>query len=290
MYMKRYESIGELLIDYRAFNNLSQTSFADLLNVDTRTIQRWEKGQTLVKSEKEEEIVVKTLLPYQLVRNLNAAVVIPTFYDFRIRKYSLSEISNETPDALWFKKELGSKNNNIRTIDFNFDKKYLVKYFEFQKEVPNSILKAIEKSIKLLPELNLIITDDAGYYSGHSIVLPIKESTFLKMKNKEVREDELTENDVVPYQTQHPPIFYNYEISVDCNTNLYYMGREFLSFFKALKSKYIYGGYVFRHDTYKVNEQVGLKVVWEEAPRLDKSGIEIFPRFYEGTFEEYLKD
>lgn len=288
--MKRYESIGELLIDYRAFNNLSQTSFADLLNVDTRTIQRWEKGQTLVKSEKEEEIVVKTLLPYQLVRNLNAAVVIPTFYDFRIRKYSLSEISNETPDALWFKKELGSKNNNIRTIDFNFDKKYLVKYFEFQKEVPNSILKAIEKSIKLLPELNLIITDDAGYYSGHSIVLPIKESTFLKMKNKEVREDELTENDVVPYQTQHPPIFYNYEISVDCNTNLYYMGREFLSFFKALKSKYIYGGYVFRHDTYKVNEQVGLKVVWEEAPRLDKSGIEIFPRFYEGTFEEYLKD
>ena len=288
--MKRYESIGELLIDFRGFNNLSQTNFADLLNVDTRTIQRWERGQTLVKSDKEEEIVVKTLLPYQLVRNLNAAVVIPTFYDFRIRKYSLSEISNDTPDALWFKRELATKNKNIRTIDFNFDKKYLIKYLEFQKEVPRSILKAIEKGIELLPELNLIITDDAGYYSGHSIILPIKKSTFLKMKNKELREDELTESDIVPYQTQDPPIFYNYEISVDCNSNLYYMIREVLSFFKNFKSKYIYGGYVFRHDTYKMTQQVGLNVVWEEAPIIDKSGIEIFPRFYEGTFDEYLND
>ena len=288
--MKRYESIGELLIDYRAFNNLSQTDFADLIKVDTRTIQRWEKGQTLVKSEKEEEIVVKTQLPYQLVRNLNAAVVIPTFYDFRIRKYSLSELGNEVPDALWFKKELGSKNKNVRTIDFNFDKKYLIKYFEFQKEVPNSILKAIEKGIKLLPELNLIITDDAGYYSGHCIILPIKQSTFLKMKNKELREDELTESDIVPYQSQEIPVFYSYELSVDCNTNLYYMIREFLSFFKDIKSNYIYGGYVFRYDTYKMNEQAGLKLVWEEAPKIDKSGIEIFPRFYEGTFDEYLKD
>lgn len=288
--MKRYESIGELLIDYRDFNNISQGEFADLIQVDTRTIQRWESGQTLVKSDKEEEIVVKTLLPYQLVRNLNAAVVIPTFYDFRIRKYSLSELSNEVPDALWFKREFASKNKNIRKIDFDFDKKYLIKYFEFQKEVPTTILKAIEKSIDILPELNLIITDDAGYYSGHSVVLPIKETTFEKMKRKELREDELTESDVVDYKSQETPIFYNYEISIDCNTNLYYMVREFLAFFKDFNSNYIYGGYVFRYDTYKMNEQVGLNLVWEEPVRMDKNGIEIYPRFYEGNFDGFLKN
>ena len=288
--MKRYESIGELLIDYRAINNLSQTDFADKLNVDTRTVQRWEKGQTLVKSDKEEEIVVETLLPYQLVRNLNAAVVIPTFYDFRIRKYSLSEISNEVPDALWFKKELASRNKNIRTIDFSFDDKYLIKYLKFQKEVPSNILRAIEKSIDLLPKLNFIITDDAGYYSGHCIILPLKEATFLKMKNRELREDQLSENDIVSIENKETPIFYNYDIAADCNVNLFYMARELFSYFKKIKTKYVYGGYVFRHDTFKINEQLGLKVVWEDAPMIDKMGIEVFPRFYEGTFDKYIND
>ncbi|MFD1293740.1 helix-turn-helix domain-containing protein [Lutibacter holmesii] len=288
--MKRYESIGELLIDYRAINNLSQADFAEKLDVDTRTVQRWEKGQTLIKSDKEEEIVVKTLLPYQLVRNLNAAVVIPTFYDFRIRKYSLSEISNEVPDALWFKRDLGSKNKNIRTIDFSFDNTYLIKYLKFQKEVPKNILQAIEKAVGLLPELNFIITDNAGYYSGHSIILPLKEATFIKMKKQELREDQLCESDIVSNTHKETPIFYNYDIAADCNVNLYFMVREMLCFFKKLKTSYIYGGYVFRHDTFKINEQLGLKVVWEDEAIIDKMGIEIFPRFYEGTFVNYLNE
>lgn len=288
--MKRYESIGELLIDYRGFNNLSQVEFADLLNVDTRTIQRWESGRTLVKSEKEEEIVVNTLLPYQLVRNLNAVVVIPTFYDFRVRRYSLSEMSNEVPDAFWFKKELTIKNKNIRKIDFSFDSAYLVKYLKFQKEVPNTILKAIEKATKLLPELNFIITDDAGYYSGHSIILPIKEASFIKMKRKELKENELTENDIIDYKSIEIPIFYNYDIASDCNTNMYYMAREIIAFFKNIKGNYIYGGYVFRFDTHKLNEQLGLTVVWEEPARIDKMGIEIFPRFYEGNLKGFSKE
>lgn len=288
--MKRYESIGELLIDYRTIYNLSQAEFADKLNVDTRTIQRWEKGQTLVKSEKEEEIVVNTLLPYQLVRNLNAVVVIPTFYDFRIRKYSLTEITNEVPNAVWFKQELVSENKNIRSIDFNFDSKYLLKYLEFQKNVPVNLIKAIEKGINLLPELNFIMTDDAGYYSGHSIILPLKETSFLKMKNKELREEDLSESDVVSYKDKKTPIFYNYDISADCNSNYFYMVREILSFFKNLKVEYIYGGYAFRYDTFKVNEQMGLKVVWEDEPMIDKTGLEVFPRFYEGSFANFLND
>ena len=84
--MKKYNTIGELLIDYRSINRLSQAEFSAKLNVDIRTIQRWENNATLIKPEKEEDIVMETLLPYQLVRNLNASVPIPTFYDFRIRK------------------------------------------------------------------------------------------------------------------------------------------------------------------------------------------------------------
>lgn len=289
--MKRYESIGELLIDYREVNDLSQAEFADKINVDTRTIQRWERGETLVKSEKEEEIVVETFMPYQLIRNLNSAIVIPTYYDFRIRKYSLDELSNEVPDAFWFKKTLNSQNNNIRLLDFKFDLDYLKRFLNFQREVSESILETIKKATELLPELNLIITDDSGYYSGHAIVFPIKYKTYLKLLNKEISEDEITANDLIDYKKEKQPVFYNYEITADCNFDLYYLVNSTLRFFKGLSNvDYIYAAYATRYDSFKVNEQIGFKVLWKEKPTVDKLGFEIFPRFYSGDFKTYLAD
>jgi transcriptional regulator with XRE-family HTH domain len=289
--MKRYYSIGELLVDYRSLNNLSQSEFASFMNVDTRTIQRWERNETLLKSEKEEEIVVKTLLPYQLIRNLNGLVAIPTFYDFSVRKYSLTELSNDLPEAELLKKKFQQENNNIRKIDIDFDIPYLKKYLDFQKKAPNNIIEAIKKAIPLLPELNLIITDDSGYYSGHSIVFPINSNTYKKLRAKEIREDEITSNDIVDYKKEEQPIFYNYEISADCNDNTYFLSHQLLKFFSNnSKLNYLYATYAIRYDSFKLNQQLGLKIVWEDSPIIKKDMIKIFPRFYEGNFKAFLKD
>ena len=63
--MKKYSSIGELLIDYRTLNNISQIDLASKFDLDIRTIQRWEKNITLLKADKEEEMVDITFIPYQ---------------------------------------------------------------------------------------------------------------------------------------------------------------------------------------------------------------------------------
>lgn len=289
--MKRYNSIGELLIDYREMNGISQTEFADKINVDSRTVQRWERGETLVKSDKEEEIVVETLLPYQLIRNLNSAIAIPTYYDFRIRKFSTSELNNEIPDAQWFVKEFNLTNKNIRRIDYDFDIKYLKKYLEFQKNVPKNILQSIEKAIDILPELNLIVTDDAGYYSGHGIIFPISIDTYEKLKNKEMTEDQITPNNLVNYKTQNPCIFYNYDIAADNNFNFYYLVNSTMKFINNfIDVDYIYCGIATRYDSFKLNEQLGVEMVWEEEPKLDKANVEIYPRFYKGNFKKFLSD
>lgn len=289
--MKRYESIGELLIDYREINNLSQADFAEMLNVDSRTVQRWEHGQTLVKSEKEEEIVVATFLPYQLIRNLNSAIVIPTYYDFRIRKYSSTEFSTELPDANWFKKEFHIKNENVRKIDYDFDIKHLKRFLEVQQDVPKNNLEAIKKAIEILPELNLIVTDDSGYYAGHTIMFPISEATFEKLKNKEMTEEQISVKDLVNYKTQEKAIFYNYDIATDNNFNLYYLLNQNLKFYSELNDvNYIYCCIANRYDSFDLNEQLGLKIIWEEEPQLNKTNLEIYPRFYVGTFKEFLSD
>ena len=41
--MTKYNDIGELLIDFRRINGMSQSDMAAELEVDIRTVQRWEK-------------------------------------------------------------------------------------------------------------------------------------------------------------------------------------------------------------------------------------------------------
>ena len=57
--MKNYNQLGELLTDYRLFNNISQAEFAAAMNVDARTVIRWEMNQSLLKPEKEKELALK---------------------------------------------------------------------------------------------------------------------------------------------------------------------------------------------------------------------------------------
>jgi transcriptional regulator with XRE-family HTH domain len=95
--MKKYETLGDLLIDFRSFNTLSQSELASQFDVDIRSVIRWEKDESLLSSAKEKAMTLITFRPYQVIRNLNMSNQIPTFYDFDLRKYSLSAISSDLP-------------------------------------------------------------------------------------------------------------------------------------------------------------------------------------------------
>lgn len=290
--MKKYLSIGELLFDYRTENQLSQMDFSSEINVDIRTIQRWEKDITLIKPDKEKEIVEATLLPYQLIRNLNATEPIPTFYDFRIRKYSLTELNNELPDANWLKPRDSDFSNRIRTIDVSDDKDILYKDLKIQKFGRTPILKSVlSRAIELLPELNLIIMDDYQNYSGHCIVLPISTDTFQKLNNKEITDAEITLQDLVNYKTVEQPVFFNYDITADCNNNVFYLAHKYLRFFLDFPyGTYEFCSYTMRYDSYRLNEQLGLELQWEGEVQSDHLGLEYHPRFYTGNFDKFLSD
>lgn len=290
--MKQYTSISQLFIDYREFHGLSQTDFATLLEVDLRTVQRWEKNLTLIKSEKEEDIVLATLLPYQLIHNLNATVPIPTFYDFHTRKYSLSEHDNELPKLGWYKEHFDLNTNNLRTIDVAHDLKYIDQFIDSQKRddsyVNNELIK---EAVRLLPELNFVITGESGYYAGHCIVLPISEDCYVKLRNRQLDNTALRPSDLVNYKTQNKPVFYRYDITGDCNNTIYFIMARFFAFFKAIDQlDYLLCGYTERDDNYQLNKEIGLSVVWEDRELQKELGLAYPPRFVEGDFKGFLTD
>ena len=290
--MKKYQSLGELLNDYRKINNISQADFASNLNVDVRTIIRWEKSVTLLKPEKEDALVQETLLPHQLIRNLNSLVTIPTYYDFIIRKYSLNEVSTELPNASWFKEQIHIITDRIRPINFETDIEYIMKYMRFQKKKLNIVNKQIIKeAINILPELNLIITDDSGYYAGHSIVFPLKAEAFERLKNREIIENQLSVNDLVNWKVQAKPNFHTYDLTSDCNDNGYYLLAAIFRFFKDLKKDdYIASSYTLRHDNLVTSRDIGYKPIWEDKEEQKRLGLEVPPRFMEGNFRDFLSE
>ena len=288
--MTKYNEIGELLIDYRRINSMSQSDFAAALEVDIRTIQRWENGSTLIKAEKEEDIVVLTLLPYQLIRNLNAAVPIPTFYDFSLRKYALNELNDELPEASWFKTNLEKATNRIRTMDHESDIDYLERYMQFHKKINRNLSEVIKEATRLLPEMNLIITDDSGYYSGHSLIFPIKEGTYERLRSRQMDESELTVEDLVHPGQMDKPIYYGFDITADCNDNIFYIAAQLLRVLRENSGRdYLYCATPFRSDNFKLNEDIGLKIIWEGEKGVNQYGLEVAPRFQEGNFRDFLK-
>jgi len=290
--MKKYTSFGELLIDYRGIDNISQANFAANLNVDVRTITRWEKNETLLKLEKEDALVQETLMPHQLIRNLNTNKPIPTYYDFIIRKYSLNEVSTKLPKASWFKEQINIITERIRPLSFETDIEYIMKYIRFQKTTVHIVNRqVIREAIKLLPELNLIITDDYGNYAGHNIVFPLKPDIYEKLKNRELLETQLSINDLANWKTQAKPIFHTYDLTVDCNDNGYYLLAAIFRFFRKLHDKdYRTSNYTLRHDNLENSRDIGYKIIWEDKEEQERLGLEVPPRFMEGNFKDFLAD
>lgn len=287
--MKKYNAIGELLTDYRKINKISQAEFAARLNVDIRTVQRWENGVTLIKPDKEDEIITETLLPYQLVRNLNASVPIPTYYDFSLRKYSLSELTNKLPDAQWFKKNINVASNRVRTFDYETDIDNVVKYMRFHKKVDRNLREVIRESARLLPEMNLIITDDSGYYSGHTLIFPVKPETYENLKTRKMKDVELTVRDLIPHRKLDRAIFFAFDITADSNDNMFFINSHLLRFLRDIPHQdYLFCSITNRFDNFEINEQVGLKIIWEGIKGKNKFGLEVAPRFQEGNFRNFL--
>ena len=284
--MKKYNSLGELLIDFRIHRNMSQLDFAALLDVDARTVIRWEKNESLIKVEKEKILIENLGIPHQVIRNLNTDKPIAIYFDFNRWAYSLTALSKMVANSSEFISDYEFDTDRIQTISKDEDIEFIASIQKNQKNCEPLRTEVIKMAAKLLPELNLVLYGQSGFHEGHISILPLKYESFVKLREKTMRENELSINDLNSNSDQKTPVFFYYSLYANSVDNTHYIMNRLLSHFRNKKYKdYIFAGISYRQQKVDRAQELGLKVIWEELP---DEGCESTAIFVAGNFDEFL--
>ncbi len=279
--MEKFESLGQLLIAYRKFRGLSQTDLGALLDVDNRTIIRWEKNTTLLKADKEEELADSTFIPYQVIRNLNAPIAIPTFYDFALRKYATHEVFSKVPHASWLKTLPPVSSQRFNPIKTAKEIELIKRCLQLQGKNTDRIKDEILlKAAELFPQLNFILFENTGFYAGHCLILPLKKKIYQKVKEKTLHPLEIEKEDLInPYENE--VVYFGLDFNADSNENLFHLTAPIRQYFTTKSTPSIYASFTSRPDTELLNKQFGNELIWEHQHQWDNVPVKLFEQTFD---------
>ena len=279
--MQKFESLGQILIAYRKFAGLSQTDLGVLLNVDNRTIIRWEKNTTLLKADKEEELADSTFIPYQVIRNLNAPIAIPTFYDFVLRKYATHEVFSTVPHADWLRTLPPISTQRFNPIKTAKEIELIKKCLKLQGKNTDRIKEEVLlRAADLFPQLNFVLYENTGFYAGHCLILPLKKEVYQKIKVKIIHPLEIRPQDLLNPQ-QNEVVYFGLDFNADSNENLFHLTAPIRHYFTTKNSPSLYASFTSRPDTGMLNKQFGNELIWEHQHEWDNVPVKLFEQTFE---------
>jgi transcriptional regulator with XRE-family HTH domain len=284
--LKKYFSLGELLLDYRKHRNLTQLDFAAMLDVDVRTVIRWEKNESLIKTEKELLLIENLGIPHQVIRNLNTDRPISVYFDFQRWLFSLSLLSGVIKSAKEFKTEHELETSRFEMLSKEKDFEFISYIQQNQKNKTQLKIEVLKKSAQLLPPLNIVIRDHSGYHGGHISILPLKMETYEALRDQKMKENEIGLQHLSTFPGDEKKVFYFYSIYSNSTDNSYYLINKLLFYFKKNEIKdYIFAGITFQKLKVERFQEMGFQVVWQKE-------VEDHPEwtatFISGNFNEFL--
>ncbi|WP_167606313.1 helix-turn-helix domain-containing protein [Maribellus sediminis] len=284
--MKKYHTLGEFLVDYRKHRGLTQIDFSAMIDVDVRTVIRWEKNESLIKAEKEKLLIENMGFPHQVIRNLNTEQPIPVYFDFKRWMYSLTLLSSMVRHSKDFIAEEEYHTTRIETIADDKDFEFISYIQKNQKNCSPIPLDVLKTAARLLPGLNLVIREQSGYHGGHVSIFPLKYEVYEKIRDQKMTENELTVSDLARFKDENPEVFYFYSIYSNSLDNSYYLINRMLSYFKKQAPEdYIFAGITFQKLKVQRFREMNMQIIWEKT--LD-AHPDLKATFISGNFNEFL--
>lgn len=279
--MKKYGNIAELLTEYREHKGLTQVDLAALLDVDSRSIMRWEKGLTQVSRNSEADFARKLSIPFQVIRNLNSDPPITIYYDLDSRLYAHTALGTVISSASFFKDEYPEEEGSVKPINTVREVQFAINHHNEGTDPKPEAIDLLMRAAKLLPDLNLISLDQSMYFSGYVVTLPLKNGPFEALLNNDISLEQLTTEQLQPQPVENP-CFLVVAIYADSIPAAYYLMRPFFDYFRTHKfPKYKVAALAPRAQTLHLWQETGLKVKYPEL-------VNEYPVLVEGDFDMFL--
>ena len=271
--MKRYTNLSDFLIACRKYKGIAQIDLAGLLDVDVRTVSRWEKGVSLIKPDKEKIFAETLLIPYMVIRHLNSETPLPVYYNFEDRLYSLNAFGKKIIDSSIFKIDISVDDQKASIPETKEDFEFINKIVAHRIKAPYASEQMLKKSAALLPELNLLLYDQAGTYAGCMVVFPLKLKVYEKIKTKELSVSMLTTRDLVDNTEREPFVYFYYVLYADSINTTFYMVRHLFKHLKnsSNRQNHLFAGVSCKENQIKLLTDIGLKQYKEQVLSVTKT-------------------
>jgi transcriptional regulator with XRE-family HTH domain len=155
-HLKTYTDLGALLHDYRRTHKIKQTNLADDIDIDPKTLSRWERGSSPAQ-EKLVQLAQRTLLPIELL--LRLAYEIPTLYNVTSHRMAYSRFDTDFVNKRLLKDELFDGGLDS-SIEITHARESLPEVLKQKRQIYKkdrwTADKVIERSAELAPAFNLV--------------------------------------------------------------------------------------------------------------------------------------
>ena len=172
--MRRYETLGQLLEDFRQLNNMTKSQMAKWIDVDLKSYTRWQKNRSPIHTANIDVLAEKAKIPFEVLFRLNHEY--PTLYDVVTHRYTNCPFDTDfvnrdiLQERLFYTEEEGNLTPIRNPKDIHEVTECPFPLYFRKGGASQAVMLC---SFKALPELNLILRDPVGYYSGHLICFPL---------------------------------------------------------------------------------------------------------------------
>lgn len=285
--MELYSSLGSLLRHYRKFHDLNQKAFSSTLEVTSRTYRRWEKNEVSINELSLMTISRVTKIPFEVVFRLFHGY--PTLFDISSFRYSNCPFERNFINKKILQKKLfdSSEEGNI---DYLSNEQNFTEVYKFNTPLINhkmmTNIETIKQASNIFPDLNIIIRDPLGFYSGHLICLPLDMDKYLLLRERKIKEYEISPNDITAIPQKNPIALHILTMYATCSTYAYCLIKRLVYALITLcpgsmHPDSVISRYSIVQEGHEFCSKMGMDLVFCGFEDTEKLNSKVIPQFFE---------
>jgi transcriptional regulator with XRE-family HTH domain len=285
-HLTTYKTLGALLRDYRRTHRIKQARLAKEIEIDQKTLSRWEGGSS-PGHENLLRLAQHTIFPIELL--LRLAYEIPTLYNVKSHRMAYSGFDTDFVNRKLLQKELFVGGPDT-TIEVTQARDSLAHVLRRKRQIYTEARwvadKVVGRASELAPPLNLVAHGYGQTYVGHLLVLPVNKSAYQALRSQGRRERQIELADLVDLHAPDLGALHIYSLHASTSHVAYILLQRMiialLQSWDQLEKKGCYlTRYTVTEDGLELSSKMEMREVFTDVAEHRSARTEVVPEFRE---------